>query len=45
MLIGRGDSERAAALLDEARATYEELGMGSWAARVAALTEPARIVR
>jgi eukaryotic-like serine/threonine-protein kinase len=32
-----GDPERAHALLDEAAATYRELGMGSWASRATAL--------
>ena len=33
MLLARGDAERAAALLDEATATYRELGMEMWASR------------
>jgi DNA-binding SARP family transcriptional activator len=40
MLLGRGaadDRERAHALLDEAAATYRELGMPTWAARATAL--------
>jgi tetratricopeptide (TPR) repeat protein len=40
MLLARGgadDDERAAALLDDALRTYEELGMESWGARVQAV--------
>jgi DNA-binding SARP family transcriptional activator len=37
MLVARGDRERAAALLREAVATYEKLGMNSWAGRARAL--------
>jgi DNA-binding SARP family transcriptional activator len=40
MMITRGetgDAERAQALLDEATATYRELGMDSWAARATCL--------
>jgi hypothetical protein len=40
MLLARGaagDPERARALLDDALATYRELGMDSWAARGEAL--------
>ena len=35
----RGDSERAGALLDDALATYGELGMRAWAVRAEALAE------
>jgi len=45
MLLDQGDGDRAAALLDDALATYRELGMDSWAGRVQALTEPARTSR
>jgi DNA-binding SARP family transcriptional activator/tetratricopeptide (TPR) repeat protein len=43
MLLVRGaadDSGRARALLDEARATYRELGMDTWAARTEVLGRP-----
>jgi hypothetical protein len=36
---GRGDRERAQALLDAARRTYRELGMESYAAAAAALAQ------
>jgi len=45
MLLARGaagDSERALALLEDALATYRELGMDAWAARVEALAAGAR---
>jgi hypothetical protein len=45
MLLARGaagDSERALALLKDALATYRELGMDAWAARVEALAGGAR---
>ena len=42
MLLARGELERARELLDDAAATYRELGMESWAGRVDALTEPSR---
>jgi tetratricopeptide (TPR) repeat protein len=45
MLLARGESGRAEALLGGALATYRELGMETWAARVHALTEPARTPR
>ena len=38
---GRGDRERAEALLDAARTTYRELGMDSYAAAAAAITQEA----
>ena len=41
MLLARGaaaDRERARALLEEAAATYRELGMPTWASRATALT-------
>ncbi|MGH2745118.1 MAG: tetratricopeptide repeat protein, partial [Gammaproteobacteria bacterium] len=34
---GTGDAERAGALLDETLSAYRDLGMGTWAARAAAL--------
>ena len=37
-----GDDERALALLDEARDTYRELGMKSWATRASDTTEASR---
>ena len=45
MLLARGangDSERALALLEDALATYSELGMDAWATRVEALAVAAR---
>src|SRR4051794_9150582 len=45
MLLDHGDGDRAKALLDDALATYRELGMHTWAERVQALTEPARTSR
>jgi tetratricopeptide (TPR) repeat protein len=45
MLLARGaagDSERALAVLEDALATYRELGMDAWAARVEALAGGAR---
>jgi hypothetical protein len=45
MLLARraaGDSERALALLEDALATYRELGMDAWAAQVEALAAGAR---
>jgi tetratricopeptide (TPR) repeat protein len=45
MLLERGEAKRGSALLGEAAAIYGELGMDSWAARVAALSEPARTAR
>jgi tetratricopeptide (TPR) repeat protein len=42
MLLDQGSGSRAAALLDDALATYRELGMPSWAERVEELREPAR---
>ena len=38
---GRGDRERTQVLLDEARKTYRELGMDSYAASSAAITHEA----
>ena len=41
MLLARGsagDSQRARMLIDEALATYRELGMDAWAARAETLT-------
>ena len=37
MLAARGDSQRAAALLAEAAASYETLGMKAWATRARAV--------
>jgi hypothetical protein len=39
---GAGDPERAHALLDEAAATYRELGMDEWAARTRRLSSSRR---
>lgn len=42
MLLAHGDGADADTLLEEALATYREVGMDPWADRVAALTQPAR---